>query len=321
MNTKIIKYLITTAIVFVIFGVIQFFSATQILNDYYLTIIIYICIYIIMALSLNLVLGFTGQLTLGHAGFMSIGAYAAATLTMKFEMPFIVAILVAGIVAGIFGFLIGFPVLRLKGDYLAITTLGFGEIIRVVINNIDYLNGPRGIVGIPPNTDFIWAYFVMIISLIIIYNIIHSSHGRAMISVREDEIAAESMGINTFKYKILAFVIAAFFAGVAGALYAHINSFIKPTDFGFLKSVDFVTYVVAGGMGSLTGSILGTIILTVLPEVLRSLNPSLSDLRMVIYPVLLIVLMLFRPEGIMGMKEFSFRVFKKKKRGEKNATS
>jgi branched-chain amino acid transport system permease protein len=317
MNKKLVKYIIMIAIVLAIFGVIQILSVTELLNGYYISIIIYICIYIIMALGLNLVLGYTGQLSLGHAGFMSIGAYAAATLTMKFQMPFIVAIVVSGIVAGIFGFLIGFPVLRLKGDYLAITTLAFGEIIRVVINNIDYLNGPRGIVGIPNNTDFPWAYFIMIISLIVIYNVIHSSHGRAMISVREDEIAAESMGVNTFKYKILAFVIAAFFAGVAGALYAHVNTVIKPTDFGFLKSVDFVIYVVAGGMGSLTGSILGVIILVLLPEVLR----PLQDIRMVMYPVLLIVLMLFRPQGIMGMKELSFKVFKKKKRGDENAAS
>lgn len=197
---------------------------------------------------------------------MSIGGYAAAFLTLKYHLPFPVVLIAGGLMASLIGFLIGLPILKLKGDYLAITTLGFGEIIRVLIVNMDFLGGPRGLSGIPKHTTFVWVYAITILTVLIIYNIINSSHGRAMISVRDDDIAAEAMGINTTKYKTLAFVIAAFFAGIAGALYAHYFMFLDPKSFDFTKSMEVVTFVVFGGLGSLTGSIFSSVILTSLPR-------------------------------------------------------
>lgn len=281
------------------------------LNGYFARILTVICINIILAVSLNLIIGLTGQLTLGHAGFMSIGAYTAAMFTIKMNMPFAIALLMGGIFAAVFGFLIGLPTLRLKGDYLAITTLGFGEIIRVVITNIEQLGGGRGLAGIPPKTTFAWVFFIMLFTIVIIINIARSSQGRAMKSVREDEIAAEAMGINTTKYKIMSFVIGSFFAGVAGGLFAHYMYFIKPDQFGFLKSVDIVTYVVLGGMGSLSGSVLSTATLVSLPEALR----FLSDYRMILYPIALIIIMRFRPQGLLGSQELSLKMFNKFSKG------
>jgi len=295
----------------ILFLILSFLMDTEILNRYYGRIVILICINVILAVSLNLIIGITGQLTLGHAGFMSIGAYAAAMATIQLNVTFPVALLLGGVAAGLIGYLIGLPTLSLKGDYLAITTLGFGEIIRVVITNIDQLGGGRGLSGIPPKTTFAWVFFIMVFTILIIYNIARSSQGRAMMSVREDEIAAEAMGINTTKYKIMAFVIGSFFAGIAGGLFSHYLMYIKPEQFGFLKSVDLVTYVVMGGMGSLTGSVLSTGILTILPEFLRFMN----DYRMIIYPIALIVIMRFRPQGLMGTKELSMKIFDKFSKG------
>ena len=303
--------LILLGISIILFVILSILMQTEILNIYYSRIVILICINVILAVSLNLIIGVTGQLTLGHAGFMSIGAYAAAMLTIEMHTPFPIALLFGGLVAGLIGFLIGLPTLRLKGDYLAITTLGFGEIIRVVITNIDSLGGGRGLSGIPPKTNFAWVFFIMVFTILIIYNIGRSSQGRAMMSVREDEIAAEAMGINTTKYKIMAFVTGSFFAGIAGGLFAHYLMYIKPEQFNFLKSVDLVTYVVMGGMGSLTGSVISTGILTILPEALRFLN----DYRMIIYPLALIIIMRFRPQGLMGTKEISMKVFNKFSKG------
>lgn len=302
----------------VLFAIITLLINMGILDSYYARILTIVCINIIMAVSLNLIVGFTGQLALGHAGFMSIGGYTAAMFTMKLHLPFLIVIIIGGIFAAAVGVLIGLPILRLKGDYLAITTLGLGEIIRVAIQNLDSLGGASGLPGIPYKSTFPWVYFIMVGSILIVYNIIHSTHGRAMISVREDEIAAEAMGINTTKYKILAFSIGAFFAGVGGGLYAHYIMFMDPTSFNFLKSFDFVTYVVLGGMGSLTGSILSAGALTFLPEVLRAFN----DYRMVLYPIALILIMRFRPQGLMGSKELSLKVFNNLlKRSDKNGNA
>ena len=295
----------------ILFAVLTLLINSEILNLYYERIMIFICINIILAVSLNLIIGFTGQLTLGHAGFMSIGAYSAAMVTIKLNVPFPIALLIGGIFAGTIGFLIGLPTLRLKGDYLAITTLGFGEIIRVIITNLEELGGGRGLSGIPLKTTFPWVFFIMIFSILIIYNVVRSSQGRAMMSVREDEIAAEAMGINTTKYKIMAFVLGSFFAGIAGGLYSHYLMFIKPDQFNFLKSVDIVTYVVMGGMGSLSGSVLATGVLTYLPEALRKFN----DYRMVIYPIALIIIMRFRPQGLLGSQELSLKMFNKFTKG------
>ena len=291
----------------IIYLILTLLINSGIINDYYARIITIICINVILAVSLNLIIGFTGQLTLGHAGFMSIGAYTAAMFTIKTSVPFPIALLLGGIFAAVVGFLIGLPTLRLKGDYLAITTLGLGEIIRVVIVNIEKLGGGRGLAGIPPKTTFTWVFFIMLFTIIIILNIIRSSHGRAMMSVREDEIAAEAMGINTTKYKIMSFVIGSFFAGIAGGLFAHYMYFIKPDQFGFLRSVDIVTYVVLGGMGSLSGSVLSTATLVALPEFLRFLN----DYRMILYPIALIIIMRFIPQGLLGSQELSQRKYAK----------
>ena len=312
---KIVQYV---GIILSIFIIITLLINFQIVDGYISQILIVIGINIILAVSLNLVIGFTGQLALGHAGFMSIGGYTAAIITLKLNAPFFIALIIGGLVAAFLGYLIGLPILRLKGDYLAITTLGFGEIIRVVIVNMDVLGGPRGL-EVPLKTDFTWVYFAAMFTIIIIRNIIKSSQGRAMIAIREDEIAAEAMGINTTKFKVRAFVIAAFFAGIAGGLYAHFYMFMDPGSFNFLRSFEILTYVVLGGMGSISGSIIAAAVLTALSEILRNFN----DYRMVVYALSLILLMIFRPQGIMGNKELSFKIFgdlrqKFFKRGDKN---
>lgn len=308
------KTLINLACILGSYGILFGLMSAGIINSYYGGIIILILINIVLAVSLNLVVGFTGQLCLGHAGFMAVGAYVSAVFSVQLKMPFIVSIIVGGLIASVMAFAIGYPTLKLKGDYFAITTLAFGEIIRVVIMNLDFVGGARGFSGIPRETNFTVAYLAMVIAIVVIYNIIHSSQGRAMVAVRENEIAAEAMGVNAFKYKMIAFVIAAFFAGAAGALYAHHMGFIQPTSFDFVKSIDILTFVVFGGMGSLSGSVIATIILTFLPEGLR----EFKDLRMIVYPLALIVLMIFRPQGLLGDKELSFKVFGKFKK-EKEA--
>ena len=302
-NKKFIRFLLGTISTYVILMVLMM---SGVINSYYEGIITLALINIILEVSLNLIVGFTGQLCLGHAGFMSIGAYLSAILTVKANMPFLVAILIGAIVACILAALIGYPTLKLTGDYFAITTLAFCEIIRIVIMNIDFVGGARGFTGIVKKSNFTIAFLFAVITVVVIYNIIHSSQGRAMLSVRENEIAAESMGINTFKYKIMAFIIGAFFAGLAGGLYSHYSGYIQPTAFDFNKSIDYLTFVVFGGMGSLSGSIIATIILTFLPELLR----SMQDFRMIIYPLALIILMIFRPQGLLGNKEISLKIFK-----------
>lgn len=301
-DKKSIYFIIGTLITYgVLFGLIS----AGIINSYYTGIITLALINIVLAVSLNLIVGFTGQLCLGHAGFMSIGAYVSAIITQKAGLPFIVSIFIAAIIACIFAALIGYPTLKLTGDYFAITTLAFCEIIRIIIMNIDAVGGARGLTGIPKKTTFTLAFVFMIVTIVVIYNIIHSSQGRAMLSVRENEIAAQSMGINAFKYKMMAFVIGAFFAGLAGGLYSHYMGYIQPVSFDFNKSIDYLTFVVFGGMGSLSGSIIATIVLTFLPELLR----SMQDFRMIIYPLALIILMIFRPQGLLGDKELSLKIF------------
>lgn len=303
-NKKTICILLGVLITYaVLFGLIS----ANVINSYYKGIITFALINIILAVSLNLIVGFTGQLCLGHAGFMSIGAYISALISQKAGMPFIVSIFIGAIIASIFAALIGYPTLKLTGDYFAITTLAFGEIIRIIIMNVDVVGGARGFTGIPIKTTFSVSFIFMIISIIVIKNIINSSQGRAMLSVRENEIAAESMGINAFKYKMMAFVIAAFFAGLAGGLYSHYAGYIKPDSFDFNKSIDYLTFVVFGGMGSLSGSVIAATALTFLPELLR----GLGDFRMIIYPLALILLMIFRPEGLLGDKEVSLNIIKK----------
>ncbi|MDR3596471.1 branched-chain amino acid ABC transporter permease [Clostridium sp.] len=302
-NKKTISIILGVLITYaVLFGLIS----ANVINSYYKGIITFALINVILAVSLNLIVGFTGQLCLGHAGFMSIGAYVSALISQKAHMPFVASILIGAIIACILAALIGYPTLKLTGDYFAITTLAFCQIIQIIIMNINVVGGARGFTGIPIKTTFTVAFIFMVITIIVIKNIINSSQGRAMLSVRENEIAAESMGINALKYKIMAFVVAAFFAGLAGGLYAHYAGYIKPDSFDFNKSIDYLTFVVFGGMGSLSGSVIAAIVLTFLPELLR----GMGDFRMVIYPLALILLMIFRPEGLLGDKEVSLNIIK-----------
>ena len=267
-----------------------------------------------MAAGLNLINGYTGQFSLGHAGFMAVGAYVSAIVTMKLGLPFIVAIMSGACAAGLLGLLIGLPTLRLSGDYLAIATLGLGEIIRITILNINYIGGASGFMGIPRYTNFAWVFFVCLFVLFFIKNFINSSHGRACISIRENEVAAEAMGIDTTKYKVLAFTLGAAFAGVAGALFAHYFYVIHPASFTFISSFNYLTMVVLGGLGSITGSIAGAVILTFISAALA----SWPEWRMIIYSVMLIILMLYRPQGLFGNIELvNMNIFKRFKGGDK----
>ncbi|MBN7772721.1 branched-chain amino acid ABC transporter permease [Clostridium aminobutyricum] len=309
------KNLLILGAILLTFAIVQGLLSVGILNSFYEITIALICINIILAVSLNLVTGFTGQFSLGHAGFMSIGAYVCAIINMQMNSTagFLLGVLAGAVAAAIVGILIGIPTLRLKGDYLAIATLGMAEIIRVVFLNLDITNGAAGLNGIPRFTNWLWLYFFMVVTIVLINNFIKSSHGRACISIREDEIAAESMGINTTKYKVMAFAIGAFFAGVAGALYSSYFYFLKPDLFGFLKSIDILVIVVLGGMGSITGSVIAAIALAVLTTFLQ----SFTAVRMIVYALLLVLIMIFRPQGIMGTKEINdlFKFGKKNKIG------
>ncbi|EGO64179.1 branched-chain amino acid ABC transporter permease [Acetonema longum] len=288
-----------------VYAVVQSLISIEVIGPFWTLNIVLICINIILASSLNLINGFTGQFSIGHAGFMAVGAYAGAILTVKLQLPFLLAIIVGALVAGVLGFLIGLPTLRLSGDYLAIATLGLGEIIRITILNIPYVGGASGFMGIDRFTDFTWAFFLMLFTLFFIKNFINSTHGRACISIRENEIAAEAMGVNTTKYKVLAFTLGASFAGMAGVLFAHYFYIIHPTSFTFMKSFDYLTMVVLGGLGSLTGSITGAVLLTFISAALA----DYPEWRMVIYSLMLIALMLYRPQGLFGSKELSFKMF------------
>ena len=291
------------------FGVVQLLVSVGILNDYIMATVSTIGINIILAVSLNLITGFTGQFSLGHAGFMSIGAYTCAIITLRNPTTsgFVAGVFAGALMAALIGFVVGLPTLRLRGDYLAIATLGMAEIIRIVFLNLDITNGAAGLSNIPEFTNWMWLFIFTSGTVLIVTNFINSSHGRACISIREDEIAADAMGINITKYKVTAFVIGAFFAGIAGALYASRFYFLKPDAFGFLKSIDILVIVVLGGLGSISGSIIAAILLAIITSYLQ----SFPEIRMVIYSVTLIVIMLFRPQGLMGPEELSKSLFKK----------
>jgi branched-chain amino acid transport system permease protein len=290
-------------------------AAGMVLNPYIYRILVLCSINVILALSLNLVNGITGQFSIGHAGFMAVGAYASAAYTV-YAVPlmfgsraaeglpaagaFLLAILVGGLVSAVAGFLVGLPSMRLRGDYLAIVTLGFGEIIRVAILNIDAVGGARGFAGIPQRTTLAWVLGGAGLTYVVIRNLMKSYHGRALLAIREDEIAAEALGVPTTRYKVTAFVIGAFFAGVAGALFSH-YTYLHTNSFTFMKSIEVIIMIVLGGMGSLVGSILGATVLTALPELLR----FASAVRLIIYSLLLIVLMIARPQGILGRRAFA----------------
>ena len=272
-----------------------------VVNDYYFAIIVTICINIILAASLNLVVGFTGQLSLGHAGFMAIGAYTCAIITMNLDsaIGLVIGVIAGAVVAAVVGALVGLPTLRLRGDYLAIATLGMSEIVRVILLNMEVTNGAAGLSPIPQLADWNWGFGLTALTLVVLWNYIKSSHGRRAIAVREDEIAAEAIGINTTRTKVQVFTIGAFFAGIAGALYASYFFVIKPDQFGFLKSIDILVIVVLGGLGSMSGTIIAAILLAILSTALQ----EFSDIRMILYSLMLVLIMIFRPGGIMGSKE------------------
>jgi branched-chain amino acid transport system permease protein len=297
--------LINIAVLAGIFALVQYMIATRALNQYYQINLTSMCINIILAVSLNLINGFTGQLSLGHAGFMAVGAYVSAVCTKYMDLPFVTAIIAACLAAALAGFIIGVPTLRLRGDYLAIATLGFGEIIRVILQNIEELGGPAGILGISRLTTWPYLFIATVLTIVVIQNLINSSFGRAIISVREDEVAAEMMGINTTWYKVLAFIIGAGFAGLAGALFAHYFYIIKPDTFNFLKSFDILVMVVLGGLGSTTGAVLAAMFITVLTAYLQ----AFPAIRMIIYALILILVMIYRPQGLLGNKELSRKTF------------
>jgi len=290
------------------------------LNPYYYDILVGIGINIILAVGLNLVNGYTGQFSLGHAGFMAVGAYASSWLTLTWGYTlgtggigtttlFVLALIAGGLGAALAGLAVGVPSLRLKGDYLAIVTLGFNEIIKGIIQNCEPLGAQRGLGGMVQHTTIFWAFAFASVTVFVVLNLVESTYGRGFLAVRDDEIAAEAMGINTTKYKVLAFVIGAFFAGIAGGLYAHFKQFIHPEGFNFLRSVDIVVMVILGGMGSTVGVCFAAVILTILPELLRYVSHlstlpewlrHIAENRMILYSLLLILLMLTRPQGLFG---------------------
>lgn len=311
------KELLALAACLVFYAIVQGLIMLDIIGPFWELNLVLICINIILAVSLNLINGFTGQFSIGHAGFMAVGAYLGAVLTVKLHLPFIVAILGGAAAAGFLGFVIGLPTLRLDGDYLAIATLGLGEIIRITILNIPYVGGASGFMGIPRYSNFTWVFFATIITVFFIRNLINSTHGRACISIRENQIAAEAMGIDTTKYKVMAFTIGAAFAGIAGTLFSHYFYIAHPASFTFMKSFDILTIVVLGGLGSISGSITAAILLTFVSAALA----SYPEWRMIIYSLMLIVLMLYRPQGLFGNREISLKIFGRLMGGNKRGNT
>ena len=316
------------------------------LDGYQIQVLNLIAVNAILALSLNLIYGFTGMFSLGHAGFMAIGAYVCALLILTpaqketmwileplvwplsvIQSPFFVAVLLGGLIAALCGLLIAIPVLRLGGDYLGIATLGFAEIIRVVLTNLSFLtNGALGIKGIPNYANLWWNYGWLLLPLFVIVRLVNSNFGNVLKAIRDDEIAAKNMGINTFFYRVVSFSVGAFFAGVGGALMGSLITTIDPKMFVFTLTFNVLMITVAGGLGSITGSLIGSVVITVLLEWLRIVEnplvigdfeiPGIPGMRMVIFSLALILIILFRSEGIMGMREFSWnRLFGRSAQG------
>ncbi len=305
-----VRYLINTVLVVLLFVGLQFLSQ-NVLSTYQNKVLLLVGINIILAVSLNVATGYLGQLPLGHAGFMAVGAYTSALFTKYSTLPepvaFAAGLILGAAMACLFGVLIGIPALRLRGDYLAILTLGFGEIIRITLNNIDNVlgfslfYGAKGLKNIPKYSDLVSVFLCVVLTCFFIHTMLKSRHGRAVLAIRDNEIAAESCGIQTTYYKVMAFSFSAAFAGLAGGLYAGYLGVLDPSGFDFMKSIEILVMVVLGGMGSMLGSILSATVLTILPEALR----SFSDYRMVLYSVVLIFMMIFRPGGLLGSYDFS----------------
>ncbi|MDF2839623.1 MAG: transporter permease [Clostridia bacterium] len=342
-KANVVQSLVSIAVVVVLLTVLNGF-----LSSFQARIFNLCGIYVILALSMNLINGFVGLFSLGHAGFMAVGAYTTAMLTMSKEMkemnfflepiapwllnvqlPFPIALIVGGLMASLAAFIIGAPVLRLNDDYLAIATLGFSEIIRVIFTNTQSLtNGALGLKGLPyigiankSSEAYWWIWGIVIITVVFMVVLIKSTYGRAFKAIREDEVAAEAMGINLFKHKMMAFVIGAFFAGIGGSLLGHLMGTIDPLLFRYLLTFNIVLIVVLGGIGSITGSVISAIVVTIAMEVLRILDGTIKigslvingipGTRMVVFSVLLMVVILFYQRGLMGTKEFSWSWFKK----------
>ncbi len=288
-------------------------SLRGLIGAYNYQIVILVGINIILAVSLNLINGYTGQFSIGHAGFYAVGAYTSASLVFyggpairgataflpqiaQNAVLLLAGIFAAAIAAGIAGWAVGIPSLRLRGDYLAIVTLGFGEIIRVLILNIDAIGGSRGFSGIPQLSNFFWVYLVVLITVVTVHNLVNSSYGRAFISIRDDEIAAEAMGVDTTRYKVMSFVISSMFAGIAGSLFGHYTMYLHPNSFLFTTSFYLIIMIVIGGLGSIEGAILGAVLVTVLLEVFR----EFGAFRLVNFSILLVLIMIYRPQGLLG---------------------
>lgn len=320
---KMASLLLTLGVVFVL----GYLAETR-LPSYPVGMLTLVCINSILALSWNLVSGFTGQFSLGHAGFAAVGAYTSAILMMRLRLPFLVSFVSGGLMAGFFGFLVGFPSLRLVGDYLAIVTLGFQFLILAVLNNLSAITGGGlGLVGVPFRSSLVVSALTASVSMWVLSNLVHSKHGRCFVAVKEDEIAARSVGIDTTYYKISAFIISSFFAGLGGALIGHFTRFLHPDIFNYLKTIESVSMVILGGLGSLTGSILGATVITLLPELFRNLSTLLRGWSsafpglglenvagllsrgwMVFYAALFLIIMLVKPTGIMGNRELAIRL-------------
>lgn len=307
-------------------------------DDYVVRIINLCGISIILAVSLNVINGLCGQFSLGHAGFMAIGAYVSAyfTTTLRYfdeaatkyvaiepmfvsEWGFVPALVAGGMVAAAAGALVGIPTLRLKGDYLAIATLGFGEIVTIMITNFEKVGGANGLPGLPPYSNTFWIFSFVILVIMLSWALQRSTFGRALIAIRENELAAEVMGIPASRLKVMAFIYGAFFAGVAGGLLGHLLQTISPATFNFMKSIEVVVMLVLGGLGSMTGAVVGAIVLTALPEALRDVESGLElpGIRMVVYSLVLILLMIFRPQGIFGQRELSLKLLRRLLPGKK----
>lgn len=300
------------------YSLISVLVSVGVLNLFYVQILQQIGINIILAVGLNLIVGFSGQFSLGHAGFMAIGAYAAAIIGSKSPTygAFFGAMLVGALLSGAVASLVGIPTLRLKGDYLAVATLGVSEIIRIfIINGGSLTNGAAGILGIPNFTTWQMVYFFVVITTIATLNFLRSPIGRSTLSVREDEIAAESVGVNTTKIKIIAFVFGAITASIAGSLQAGFIGSVVPKDYTFINSINVLIIVVFGGLGSITGAIVSAIVLGILNMLLQ----DVASVRMIIYALALVLVMIFRPGGLLGTWELSLsRFFKKSKKEEQN---
>ena len=305
-----VRYIINTVLVVLVFLGLQLVSQNM-LSTYQNQVLLLVGINVILAVSLNVATGYLGQLPLGHAGFMAVGAYTCALFTKYSTLPepvaFAAGLALGAAMACVFGILIGIPALRLSGDYLAILTLGFGEIIRITLNNIDNVlgfslfYGAKGLKNIPKYSDLLSVFLCVVLTCFFIHTMLKSRHGRAVLAIRDNEIAAESCGIQTTYYKVMAFSFSAAFAGLAGGLYACYIGVLDPANFDFMKSIEILVMVVLGGMGSMLGSILSATVLTILPEALR----SVADYRMVLYSVVLILMMIFRPGGLLGSYDFS----------------